>query len=835
MGVVYMAEDTKLERKVALKFLPTQYTSDLEIVERFKREAKAAASLNHPNIITVHEVGEHEGQTFIAMEYVKGESLRDRIKQQLAPNESIELISQVCDGLSKAHKADIVHRDIKPENIMIDEDGRVRILDFGLAKLKNVSKLTQTATTLGTLNYISPEQLQGLEVDARSDIWSVGVVLYEMITGQLPFKGDYEAAVSYAILSEEPEPLARYKTGVSDELQRIVDKALRKDVNTRYQSAADLLADLKGLQRSSTTVTVERPEKRRRNNQIRRYLAPLILVIAASVAYYFYRGKEPAAENKRVVVSLFENLTDDASLDPLSRMSADWIAQGIAQLNVVEVVPTAAVLRSSISADILTTRRQKKDRLLALAEETGAGIVISGSFYLLGDTLHFQTQIIDVEQGRLIDVLHPVKGSRKKPMAIVESLTQKITGFMATRFVPQMRQQVPYRTVPTFKAYQEYMAGLELFGTNYPEAIPYFVRSAELDSTFMLPRVYIACAYINQGAWSQADSMVSLMNQHREKLTPYARYVLDWLKAKIRGNIAEALQFDRKAWKLDPKNFIPNTQIGLDAILVNRPQETVDTYAEIDPKVWYNHIFGAWRFNYLTQAYHMLGNHKKELEVAGQALEYYPQMLMVLKCKARALAALEQIQELNKLIDEVLTLPSDGSRVGWLMLQVAQELRVHGNLKEAEKLMNRTINWFRNQPAEILSKEDYQDGLASVLYSAMRWQESHSLFTNLSLEHPDDIDYRGALGTLAARIGDEKQALRIAEELKQLNRPYLFGNHTYWRACIMSLLGDREQAVTLLRSAFSQGYGFGIFLHTDMDLEPLRDYGPFQELLRPKG
>ena len=228
MGVVYKAEDTKLDRFIALKFLPSQYTSDPEIVERFKREAKAAAALNHPNIITVYEVDEHQGQTFIAMEYVKGESLRDRMKQELSPKEATELISQVCDGLSKAHKAGIVHRDIKPENIMIDEDGRVRILDFGLAKLKDVTRLTKESSTMGTLNYMSPEQIQNAKVDYRSDIFSLGLVLYEMITGQLPFKGEYEAAVSYAIMNEEPEPLARYKAGLSDELQRIVNKTLTR-------------------------------------------------------------------------------------------------------------------------------------------------------------------------------------------------------------------------------------------------------------------------------------------------------------------------------------------------------------------------------------------------------------------------------------------------------------------------------------------------------------------------------------------------------------------------------------------------------------------------------
>jgi len=275
MGEVYLAEDTELDRKVALKFLPPQYTEDPEINARFKREAKAAAALNHPNIITIHEIGEHEGKAFIAMEYVEGQSLKDVVRnghdRSLPINQILDYASQICEGLSEAHHAGIVHRDIKPENILIDSKQRVKIADFGLAMQRDVTKLTRESSTFGTLSYMSPEQIQSANVDQRSDIFSVGVTLYEMITGQLPFKGDYEAAVTYSIMNEEPEPLARYKTGISDELQRIVDKTLNKDTTTRYQSASDLLADLKGLQKPPTTTAGARPGKKTINRK------PLVL------------------------------------------------------------------------------------------------------------------------------------------------------------------------------------------------------------------------------------------------------------------------------------------------------------------------------------------------------------------------------------------------------------------------------------------------------------------------------------------------------------------------------------------------------------------------------
>ena len=256
MGEVYLAQDNELNRKIAIKFLPSQFNKDLEIKNRFKHEAKAAALLSHPNIITVYDVGEYEGKAFIAMEYMDGQSLKDLLsKEELSINRIIDISSQICEGLREAHQAGIFHRDIKPDNILIDSKGRIKIADFGLAKARGRTKLTQEGSTMGTLNYMSPEQLSGANVDQRSDIWSFGVVLYEMITGLTPFNGEYDQAIQYSIMNEEPEPLARYKRGVSQILQHIIDKALDKDKETRYQNIADLLTDLKREKKSSSEIT----------------------------------------------------------------------------------------------------------------------------------------------------------------------------------------------------------------------------------------------------------------------------------------------------------------------------------------------------------------------------------------------------------------------------------------------------------------------------------------------------------------------------------------------------------------------------------------------------
>ena len=252
MGIVYLAEDTKLKRKTALKFLPSNTISSEEDKTRFVQEAQAAASLNHPNIATVYGIDEHEGESFIAMEYVEGQTLKDKIQSgPLKLKEAIEIAIQIAQGLHVAHEKGIVHRDIKSANIMLTPKGQVKILDFGLVKLYGRTRVTKTGTTVGTAAYMSPEQAQGESVDHRTDIWSFGVVLYEMITGLLPFKGDYEQAMMYSILNEEPEPLTGLRTGVPMELERIVFKLLTKDPNKRYQNINELPVDLEAVDTAS--------------------------------------------------------------------------------------------------------------------------------------------------------------------------------------------------------------------------------------------------------------------------------------------------------------------------------------------------------------------------------------------------------------------------------------------------------------------------------------------------------------------------------------------------------------------------------------------------------
>ncbi len=248
MGVVYKAQDTKLDRPVALKFLPAHLLGDEQIRKRFEREAKASAALSHSNVCTVHEIDRADGNTFIAMEFIEGESLDNQIAQgPLKLDEALDIAQQIAKGLEAAHKKGVVHRDIKPQNIMVGEDGHVTIMDFGLAQLTQASLLTRPEQTLGTTFYMSPEQTEGSGTDHRTDIWALGVVIYEMVTGQRPFKGDYDKAVMYSILNEEPEPITALRTGVPTQLEHTAGKCMAKAVDDRYGSAAEVGRDLRRL------------------------------------------------------------------------------------------------------------------------------------------------------------------------------------------------------------------------------------------------------------------------------------------------------------------------------------------------------------------------------------------------------------------------------------------------------------------------------------------------------------------------------------------------------------------------------------------------------------
>jgi len=823
MGEVYLAQDTKLDRQVALKFLPSDCCKDDGIRARFQREAQAAAKLNHPNIVTIHEVSEFNGRPFFAMEHIDGLPLDAHVKDKKLPlDDIINLSLQIAEGLGEAHRCGITHRDIKPANMLVDKKGRVKILDFGLAAIKGTDKLTKTGSTLGTLHYMSPEQTRGEEVDQRSDIFSFGAVLYEMITGQLPFKGDHEPAIIYSIGYEDPEPLARYKSGVPDELQRIVGKTLAKDKTLRYQHADELVADLKQLLSPSGPIPVKRSRRMR-------IVAPLLVVIVLSAIALVFKPWELVTESsgdlstavQRVVVVPFRNQTGDPSLDPLGKMIADWTTQGLLQTGLAEIVLPEMLSDLDASKGVRS-----------VVDATGATLLVTGSYYKVGDSIQFQAQVMKAD-GSLLQAIEPIYAPTGSVMDGVEAVRQQTLGALALELDNKMRELGSLGPhIPKYEAYQEYIRGADLFLVkgDMGACLEPLSRAYNLDTSFMLPLFYKGYAYMGISQYNQVDSLVRFLSQRRSSLGRLELFVLDELNGLLSGNVAQALSAMRQAGKLAPRSFYA-FEWGYWALANNRPRECLEALKGLDAR---NQWDVYW--TNLAESYHLLGEHEKELEPAREGRRRFPTSSFPYFSELYALAAMERMDKLRELIEEQTTL-MEMSTPAYVRRIAAEELRAHGHEERAMAMLDEAIRWYESQPSEKL--DSLRGDYASTLNYARRWDKAKTIYEELAKKFPKDSEagwhYESVLGIIAARQGDRTRAMDVSGWLKNLKLPYLFGANTYQRACIAAILGDKEQAVALLKESFLQGSEFGMWVHKDFDLESLWDYPPFIEFLKPKG
>jgi tetratricopeptide (TPR) repeat protein len=472
--------------------------------------------------------------------------------------------------------------------------------------------------------------------------------------------------------------------------------------------------------------------------------------------------------------------------------------------------------------------------LRPLAEKVNAGTVVSGSYYLSGDNLNFRANITDIKNQKLLFSIGPVTGSKISPTAVMDKLKEEIMGALAAYFSPFL-EYPPGSNTPTFAAFQEFKIGSEVFGIDYTRAISHFKRAVELDPDFYLAEIYIAISYGNQGEYARADTILQRLYEKRDRLTNYERYMLEWYRAQLKGNNETAMQWLRKSEVSVKKNAIHNYLIGLAALRLNRPRETIDTFQQYNIEYWYTSGASSWRISVKADAYHMLGDFQKELELAKKGQEIFPDVLWLLSIEARALAALGKTDEVKKVVDKSLITSSSVGTPGWVMWEAALELRAHGHMKAYREIVTRAIDWYKNRPPGEAATEKHRFDLAEFLYLAEQWDESEKIFKDLSRKKPDKINYKGYLGVLAARKGNLKEARKISDELKKMSRPYLFGQHTYWCARIASLLGEKQRAVELLRESFAQGKNYGTYLHQVIDFEPIKDYPPFKELMRPKG
>ena len=468
MGVVYKAEDTRLGRNVALKFLPEKFAHNRQALDRFQREARAASALNHPNICTIYDIGEHESPPYIVMEYLEGQNLTDRIQgRSIQTDELLDLGIQISDALDAAHSKGIVHRDIKPGNIFITQRGDAKVLDFGLAKLTQeqtevdskmptaqVSEeaLTSPGTALGTVAYMSPEQARGEELDARTDLFSLGVVLYEMATGSLPFQGKTTAIVFNEILSKAPTSPVRLNPDVSDKLEDMINKSLEKDREIRYQSSKDLLIDLKRLKRDTSGESVATAAVPAATPARRSYMWPVVVgvvvVLLALALFWLSTVTAPEEAITSIAVLPFVNMSNDPEMEYLSDGAAQSIIYGLSQLPQVRVIPFSSVL--AYKGKTLDTQQ--------VAEDLGVRALLLGRLNQQGDNLLVNVELIDTEVN---SVLWGEQYNQKATelLAVQEKIAMEISDNLRWQLSGEDQSQMMKQGTQDPEAYRSYLEG----------------------------------------------------------------------------------------------------------------------------------------------------------------------------------------------------------------------------------------------------------------------------------------------------------------------------------------------------------------------------------------
>ncbi|MEO6590043.1 MAG: protein kinase, partial [Pyrinomonadaceae bacterium] len=635
MGEIYLARDTRLKRDVAIKILPEKLLTDEAAVERFMREARAASALNHPNILTIYDIGEFEKVRFIATEYVAGETIRERLKSKnLTVKDTLDIAIQVANALEAAHSAGIVHRDIKPENIMLRADGYVKILDFGIAKLLETESQTATAeanaatlvyttnpgTIIGTASYLSPEQARGLKIDTRSDIFSFGIVIYEMITGKPPFSGASVADIIAAILKSEPKPLSVFSNNAAlSELDWIISKSLKKEREERYQKIKDLLADLKRLRQrlefeTALQLRISDPNLTTKTNNYEHET----MLFPANQTKILLRKTRKGIDSLAVLPLI--NVAGDKNTEYLSDGITECTINSLSKLPKLRVVPRSTVFRY----------KGKENDLQKVGEELGVRAVFAGRVMKLGDTVIVKAELVDIANHSQIWG-EEYRRTITDIFSLLDEIAEDIGKQLKIKLTGDDKKKLAKRYTDNAEAYQLYLKGRYFVTTKRTEkfikkGIGLFQKAIDLDPNYALAYSGIAEAYgflaSSTGGWSPhkaypkskaaALKALELDNRLAEAHCSlgFSRLLYDW-------DFAGAKKDFEKAIELNP-NY-PNAHDGYGFYLkaVGRHTEAIEKGLEVqrlDPLSPFAHIS-------LGYAFYFARDYEKAIEECSKALE----------------------------------------------------------------------------------------------------------------------------------------------------------------------------------------------------------------------
>lgn len=867
--MVYKAKDTKLDRTVALKFLPPHLTKSKKDKQRFTREAKSAAALNHPNICTIYSVDEYEDRQFISMEYIDGDNLQNKLdSREITIHIALEYAVQIADALSEAHKKDIVHRDIKPGNIMVDSSGRVKVLDFGLAKLKGSTPITQTGTTVGTVAYMSPEQIQAKEIDHRADLFSLGVVLFEMLTGERPFKGQYDAALTYAIANEDPPELSSLNPKLPEQLSQMVNRLLQKDSDDRYQSAEELLNNLEAclqqlpnsVQNSSkktnqseeptstkysesqdssdsesTSITIKIPTLRSPITLAGLSTGFLILLLVGYWLLPFSNSVSPPDNSIAVL--------------PLENMSPDP-----ADTNLVDGVHVELINRLAGIGDLTVIARSSvldypagNHDIHQIAEELEVSSLMEGTVQRADDQLRVSVQLVNANNQSTI-----WSGSFEENVDDIFQMQSRIARQVAEELQASLtdeeQERLDERPTDNPVAYHLYLQGREYLSRtqfnqeNSLAAIKLFTRALEEEPDFSQSWAMLAVAHSNIYCFYE-------QNEKRLEMLEEA------------ANMAQRLGPD-----------LPESQLaaGLYQFWSESDHEMTLSYFNEALERFPNNPM-LHRFTALT--HRRLGNWKRMEDHLKNTIELNPNNPNYYHELAYNKWYVRDYEEAKMYNDSSLELTSNAHALvwalnSWVLLELENSFEGFESWKKRggpaknspfrwgeyfllKSNFERTLEIYTDIDEPIIWDLDYayihRDYLiATVLYekgdtsSALDYfKELRNHLETLRDQDPEKAGYRAALGKVYARLGEDEKAIEDGEkavELLPISQNAFIGTFIERDlAKIYTLTGREEQAIDKLEYLLS----IPSIIHRNWvrhhpNWDPLRDHPRFRELIAGK-